>query len=160
MADYTIFLRTLSTSANIADNVADAHILSVIRTNTDDHETRMKCLDETTHTNLIEWRKKHDLKNSCASLMEATKGQPILSIELLVDRIQINWIQKIQFSQMLSLRLQLLQRKAKHELHANVSIIWHLFVEMVDATTEILIDQITHTEINHVTIRDGNFNLI
>ena len=48
-----------------------AQVLSVIRTNTMDSETRMKCLDEaTTLTTLLEWRKAHDLKGQCASLME------------------------------------------------------------------------------------------
>ena len=71
LADYAIRLKVLASAAAINAESMDSQVLSVIRTNTVDSETRMKCLDEaTTLAGLLVWRKAHDLKNQCASLME------------------------------------------------------------------------------------------
>ena len=85
LADYAIRLKVLARAAAINADSMDSQVLSVIRTNTLDSETRMKCLDEnTTLSNLLEWRKAHDLKGQCASLMERpqmAKAENIFSIK-------------------------------------------------------------------------------
>ena len=82
LADYAIRLRSLAIIANIQPNALDQSILSVIRTNTEDHDTRMKCLDEATSlATLLTWRKSHDLKDACATLMEKPPKANVFNIK-------------------------------------------------------------------------------
>lgn len=71
LADYAIRLRQLAVSANIANANLDAQILSVIRANTDDTETKLKCLDDTiTLTSLLAWKRAQELKEACLNTID------------------------------------------------------------------------------------------
>ena len=73
LSDFAGRLKTHAIAAAIPVARINQQII-VIRSTTDDHETRMKCLDGTTKLDtLLAWRKQHDIKEACASLIESSK---------------------------------------------------------------------------------------
>ena len=75
LSDFAGRLRILAIAAAIPLATMNQQILSVIRSTTDDHETRMKCLDGTTTLDtLLAWCKQHDIKEACASLIEFNRS--------------------------------------------------------------------------------------
>lgn len=75
LKDYVMRLKALGTKSGIASNNLEKAVLSVVRHNTDNHELRLKGLDDTTTLeSLLTWEETHNIKSSAATKMEASKS--------------------------------------------------------------------------------------
>ena len=85
--DFATRLKVLASLASIPPDTINAQVLSVIRSTTSNHDTRMKCLDDNaTLDSVLEWRRKHDVKDQCASEMDQKLAAPILAITTTTDK--------------------------------------------------------------------------
>ena len=74
LPNFATRLKTFAVDATIPEANINQQILSVIRSTKYHHETRMKCLEDTTTLEtLLAWRKQCDIKIQFVALMDSTE---------------------------------------------------------------------------------------